>query len=134
MATTNATDSLTSFLELSYEDLEALNLKARALTDPKKAEDTHVKYLAGEKHIKAVTVCFSDIEGRLHMLDYDKKFFLDSLDNLTFDGSSIRGLSELHESDLLLQIDWTSLSFVPADIFGAGKVIVFANVCNRDMT
>lgn len=134
MATTNATDSLTSFLELSYEDLEALNLKARALTDPKKAEDTHVKYLAGEKHIKAVTVCFSDIEGRLHMLDYDKKFFLDSLDNLTFDGSSIRGLSELHESDLRLQIDWTSLSFVPADIFGAGKVIVFANVCNRDMT
>ena len=134
MVTTNATDSLTSFLELSYEDLEALNLKARALTDPKKAEDTHIKYLTGEKHIKAVTVCFSDIEGRLHMLDYDKKFFLDSLDNLTFDGSSIRGLSELHESDLRLQIDWTSLSFVPADIFGAGKVIVFANVCNRDMT
>ena len=127
------TESLTNFLELSYEDLEVLNLKARAITSPQKAESQHIKYLTDEKHIKAVTVCFSDIEGRLHMLDYDKKFFLGSLDNLTFDGSSIRGLSELHESDLRLKVDWTSLTFVPADVFGAGKIIVFANVCDREM-
>lgn len=124
---------LKNFLELNYEEIEELNLKARTLTDPAKAKDAHVKYLADEKHIKAVTVCFSDIEGRLHMLDYDKKFFQASLDNLTFDGSSIRGFSELHESDLRLKVDWTSLTFVPADIFGAGKVIVFANVCDRDL-
>src|SRR4029077_2466350 len=73
-------------------------------------------------------------EGRLHMLDYDKKFFLKSLSNLTFDGSSIRGLSEQHESDLRLSVDWTSFTFVPADLFGAGKVIVFANVMNRDFS
>ena len=36
---------------------------------------------------------FSDLEGRLHMLDYDKKFLLRSHDNLTFDGSSIRGFT-----------------------------------------
>lgn len=125
-------EPLASFLELSYSDLEELNLKARALTDPKKAEQAHLKYLADEKRIKAVTVCFSDIEGRLHMLDYDKKFFLNSLDNLTFDGSSIRGLSELHESDLRLSVDWTSLTYLPADIFGAGKVLIFANVHSRD--
>lgn len=124
--------SLADFLELSYGELEELNLKARAIKDPKQAEREHVKYLDGEKRIKAVTVCFSDIEGRLHMLDYDKKFFLKSLGNLTFDGSSIRGLSELHESDLRLSVDWTSLTFVPADIFGPGKVIVFANVHSRD--
>jgi len=124
---------LKNFLELSYEELEELNLKARAVTDPKEAEQTYVKYLAEEKHIKAVTACFSDIEGRLHMLDYDKKFLLSSLDNLTFDGSSIRGLSEQHESDLRLQVDWTSITFVPADVFGPGKVIVFANVCDRGM-
>jgi glutamine synthetase len=64
------------------------------------------------------------------MLDYDKKFFLESLDNLTFDGSSVKGFSELHESDLRLKIDWLSLRFVPADVFGPGKVIVFANVCD----
>ncbi len=126
--------ALKKFLELSYEELEELNLKARALTNPVQAEKEHCKYLAGEKRVKAVTVCFSDIEGRLHMLDYDKKFFLDSLDNLTFDGSSIKGLSELHESDLRLQIDWTSFTLLPSDIFGPGKVVVFANVCNRDMT
>jgi len=126
--------TLKNFLELSYDELEVLNLKARELTDPAKAEATHVKYLTNEKRIKAVTICFSDIEGRLHMLDYDKKFFLGSLDNLTFDGSSIKGFSELHESDLRLLIDWTSMTFLPSDVFGAGKVLVFANVCNRDLT
>jgi glutamine synthetase len=125
---------LKNFLELPYDELEELNLKARKITDPKKAETAHVKYLSEEKRIKAVTICFSDIEGRLHMLDYSKKFFLDSLDNLTFDGSSIRGFSELHESDLRLGIDWTSTTFLPADVFGAGKVLIFANICNRDLT
>jgi glutamine synthetase len=125
---------LKNFLELPYDELEELNLKARKITDPKKAEATHVKYLSEEKRIKAVTICFSDIEGRLHMLDYNKKFFLDSLDNLTFDGSSIRGFSELHESDLRLSIDWTSTTFLPSDVFGPGKVLIFANICNRDLT
>src|SRR5487761_2335187 len=96
--------NLRQFLELSYEELEALNLKARSITDPKQAEKEHCAYLEKEKHIKAVTVCFSDIEGRLHMLDYDKKFLLRSLDNLTFDGSSISGLSKQFESDLRLSI------------------------------
>src|SRR6185437_6561199 len=126
-------NNLKNFLELTYEEIEALNLKARKVTDPKEAKEVHVSYLESEKAIKAVTVCFSDIEGRLHMLDYDKKFFLNSLENLTFDGSSIRGLTEQHESDLRLQVDWTSLTFVPADIFGPGKVIIFANVCDREM-
>jgi glutamine synthetase len=53
-----------------------------------------------------VTVLFSDLEGRLHMLDYDKKFLIKSWDNLTFDGSSIRGFTAQRESDLRLGIDW----------------------------
>lgn len=128
------TAPLKNFLELTYEELEEQNLKARAIKDPAKAEATHVKYLASENRIKAVTVCFSDIEGRLHMLDYNKQFFLDSLSNLTFDGSSIRGFSELHESDLRLVVDWLSLTFLPSDVFGPGKVLVFANICGRDLT
>jgi glutamine synthetase len=129
-----ADPTLKNFLELTYEQLEAINLKARSLKDPVKAKTTHVRYLTNESRIKAVTVCFSDIEGRLHMLDYNKQFFLDSLENLTFDGSSIRGFSELHESDLRLVIDWTSITFLPSDIFGPGKVLVFANICGRDLT
>lgn len=123
---------LKDFLELTYEELEEMNLKARAIKDPSEAEAVHVKFLSGEARVKAVTVCFSDIEGRLHMLDYNKKFFLDSLNNLTFDGSSIRGFSQLSESDLRLVIDWTSLTLLPSDVFGAGKVLVFANICNPD--
>ncbi len=128
------TTPLKNFLELTYDELETMNLNARALKDPVKAETAHVKYLTAESRIKAVTVCFSDIEGRLHMLDYSKRFFLDSLNNLTFDGSSIRGFSELHESDLRLVIDWTSITFLPSDIFGPGKVLIFANICGRDLT
>jgi glutamine synthetase len=127
------TKPVINLLDLTYEELEVLNLNARSYTDPKAAEKAQVKYLTAEKRIKAVTVCFSDIEGRLHMLDYDRKFFLDSLDNLTFDGSSIRGFSELSESDLRLYVDWTSLTFLPADVFGSGKVIIFANVFTREL-
>ena len=86
--------NLKNFLELDYETIEEMNLAARAITDSYEARDKHVAYLEEARQLKAVTLCFSDIEGRLHMLDYDRKFFLASLDNLTFDGSSIRGLSE----------------------------------------
>ena len=66
------------------------------------------------------------------MLDYDKKFLLASAANLTFDGSSIRGFTVQSESDLRLDIDWTSFMWLPADLFGPGKVIMFANILNRD--
>lgn len=126
---------LTSFLELPYDKLEELNIsqKERAETvDYKDLEKELKAFLLKEKKIKAVTVCFTDIEGRFQMLDYDKKFILGALENLTFDGSSIRGFSAQHESDLRLEVDWTSLRYLPADIFGPGKVLVFASVLNRD--
>src|SRR5215468_10535910 len=90
---------LRNFLALSYDELEELNLKAkeqrRNRVAPDKIREERTKYLADEKRIKAVTVLFSDLEGRLHMLDYDKKFLLKSWDNLTFDGSSIRGSASI---------------------------------------
>jgi len=91
-----------------------------------------MKHLSDEKGIKAVTVCFTDLEGRFHMLDYDKKFLLKSADNLTFDGSSIRGFSRQAESDLRLAIDWPALYWLPADVFGPGKVLVFGDVEDQD--
>ena len=92
-------------LSLPYGQLEELNLKAKEQrknrVDPGKIQEERLKYLTDEKRIKAVTVLFSDLEGRLHMLDYDKKFLLKSWDNLTFDGSSIRGFTaEVVESPL----------------------------------
>jgi len=75
---------------------------------------------------------FSDLEGRLHMLDYDKKFLLKNYENLTFDGSSIRGFTAQRESDLRLGIDWPAFYWAPADIFGPGKVLVFGLVIDKD--
>src|SRR3974377_2114084 len=101
---------LRNFLALSYEELEDLNLKAKEQrkkrTPTNKNQEERIKYLADEKRIKAVTVLFSDLEGRLHMLDYDKKFLVKSWDNLTFDGSSIRGFTPQRARDLSLGIDW----------------------------
>ena len=130
--------SLRDFLEIPYDELEELNLSAKAQRLNRVAADVvreeRMKYLADEKRIKAVTVCFTDLEGRLHMLDYDKKFLLKSADNLTFDGSSVRGFSQQFESDLRLSIDWSAFYWLPSDIFTAGKVLVFGEVLERDGT
>lgn len=129
---------LRKFLKIPYDELEEMNLAAKSArlerVDRGSVEENRRKYLAEEKRIKAVTVCFSDLEGRFHMLDYDKKFLLDSADNLTFDGSSIRGFAAISESDLKLAIDWPAFYWLPADIFGPGKVIVFGEVQAQDGT
>ena len=71
-------NELRDFLALSYDELEELNLKAKEQRKNRvaadKIQEERLKYLTDEKRIKAVTVLFSDLEGRLHMLDYDKKF------------------------------------------------------------
>jgi len=127
---------LRDFLMLPYGELEELNLEAkkqrRDRVAPDKIQETRLKYLTDEKRIKAVTVMFTDLEGRLHMLDYDKKFLLKSADNLTFDGSSIRGFTPQRESDLRLALDWGAFYWGPADIFGAGKALIFGEVLDRD--
>jgi glutamine synthetase len=131
-------NQLRSFLELSYEELEALNLQAKEQRkkriSPDKIQEQRIKYLTDEKRIKAVTVLFSDLEGRLHMLDYDKKFLVKNWDNLTFDGSSIRGFTAQRESDLRLTIDWSAFYWAPADYFGPGKVLVFSEVTDKGGT
>ncbi len=129
-------NELRNFLALSYEELEELNLAAKKQRHDRvaahKIQEERIKYLTDEKRIKAVTVLFSDLEGRLHMLDYDKKFLIKSWDNLTFDGSSIRGFTAQRESDLRLAMDWSAFYFAPADVFGSGKVLVFGEVIDKD--
>ncbi|MEK6797667.1 MAG: glutamine synthetase family protein [Planctomycetota bacterium] len=129
-------NGLRNFLAIPYDELEEMNLEAKRQrlerVSAEIIEESRRKYLADEKRLKAVTVCFSDLEGRFHMLDYDKKFLLKSADNLTFDGSSIRGFSEISESDLRLKVDWPAFYWLPADVFGPGKVIVFGEVCGHD--
>ena len=56
-----------NFLALPYEELEELNLAAKADRTNRVAADEirekRLKYLTDEKRIKAVTVLFSDLEG-----------------------------------------------------------------------
>lgn len=129
------TDSIKDFTTYTYAQLEQKNLEAKRLrsqhTPQAEFEKEYRAYLKKEVGIKAVTLCFSNIEGRFHMLDYDKQHFLDGADNLTFDGSSVRGLTELAESDLRLFPDWSSLRWLPADVFGSGKVLMFATIADR---
>ena len=131
-------NELRNFLTLPYEELEELNLQAKEQRKNRvaahKIQEQRLKYLTEETRIKAVTVLFSDLEGRLHMLDYDKKFLVKSWDNLTFDGSSIRGFTAQRESDLRLGIDWSAFYWVPSDVFGSGKVLVFGEVIDKNGT
>lgn len=130
------TTEIKNFLEISYDRLEELNLEAKTKvlnrTPDHELREHYVKYLAEEKRLKALTVCFTDLEGRFHTLDYDKKFLLKSMDNLTFDGSSIRGFSQVRESDLRLEIDWGTFRWMPSDVFGPGKVLVFGLIKDRN--
>jgi len=127
---------LQDFLRLPYAELEELNLHAKEQRMKRvpidQIQEERLKYLTDEKRIKAVTLLFSDLEGRLHMLDYDKKFLIKSWDNMTFDGSSIRGFAAQKESDLRLGVDWSAFYWGPADVFGAGKVMVFGEVIDKD--
>ena len=127
---------LRNFLALPYDELEEMNLKAKKQRHdrvaPGKIQEERIKYLTDEKRVKAVTVLFTDLEGRLHMLDYDKKFLVKSWDNLTFDGSSIRGFTAQRESDLRLAMDWGAFYWAPADVFGSGKILVFGQVIDKD--
>src|SRR6202142_3889798 len=129
---------LRNFLALPYDELEELNLQAKEQRLKRvathKIQEERLKYLTDEKRIKAVTLLFSDLEGRLHMLDYDKKFLIKSWDNMTFDGSSIRGFTAQRESDLRLSMDWSAFYWAPADVFGSGKVLVFGQVIDKDGT
>jgi glutamine synthetase len=132
----NNTDNLRRFLQIPYEELEQRNLAAKEKlkdrTPAHQLQEEAIRTLSDEKGLKAITIGFSDLEGRFHMLDYDKNFILKSHDNLTFDGSSVRGFSRVSESDLKLQVDWGSMRWLPSDVFGAGKVLAFGMIYDRD--
>ena len=126
------------FASFSLQELEKLNLKAKSKRlissriSNKNVEEYYREYLNKDSKIKAVTVAFSDLEGRLHMLDYDKKYLLNTKGKLTFDGSSVKGFSNVDSSDLALQLDWRAFYWLPSETFGDGKVLIFANIFMRD--
>ena len=56
---------LREFLEIPYDQIEELNLAAKAERVDRKdlgaVREARMKYLTDEKRIKALTVCFTDL-------------------------------------------------------------------------
>ena len=131
----NNLKGLRSFLEIPYNRLELLNLESKKKRlnhiPEKELKKYYLDYLKKEKLIKAVTIGFSDLEGRFYYLDYDKKFFLANYENLTFDGSSVRGFADQAESDLRLKVDWGAFWWLPSDLFGPGKILMMGEIYNQ---
>jgi glutamine synthetase len=100
--------------------------------DPAAIRENRRKRLVDEKRIKAVTVCVTDLEGRLHRIDYDKGLLLEADGDLPFDSTPMRGFSAPGVSDLRLAIDWPAFYWLPADVFGPAKVLVFGRVRRAD--
>ena len=64
---------LRSFLEIPYNELEEMNLQAkkrRKEGNEKILKEYYLNYLKKEKRLKAVTIGFSDLEGRFHMIHF----------------------------------------------------------------
>ncbi len=130
---------------MTLSEIRAINLETKTLRGSGAgiARFRQILKDTAVPNISAITVCFTDIEGRLHLLDYDKDFLLDSYDNLTFDGSSIRGFTDQHESDLRLEIDWEAAYLIPwenpryhamSGMMHAhiDKITVFGTILDRD--
>ena len=73
---------------LSYQELEIKNLELKNLRQQGHSQqffkDKILSDLAHEKLIKAVMVCFSDLEGCFKSLDYDKQFFIKNSSYILF--------------------------------------------------
>ena len=128
------TADLRNFLAIPYEELEEMNLKIKEQRKNRvaahKIQEERLKYLTDEKRIKAVTLLFSDLEGRLHMLDYDKKFLVRAGTTSRSTAPRSAALPRSVRATCAC-IDWGAFYQAPADVFGTGKVPVFGEVIEK---
>jgi len=72
---------LRNFLSLSYDELEQLNLKAKSnarTASPPQSSGRAYQVPDGREANQGRHGPLQRLEGRLHMLDYDKKFLVKS--------------------------------------------------------
>ena len=128
---------LRDFLALSYGELEDLNLEAKEQRMNRvaahKIQEQRLKYLDGRKADQGCDGAFQrswKVACTCSIMTRNSS--IKSWDNLTFDGSSIRGFTAQRESDLRLGIDWSAFYWAPSDVFGSGKVLVFGEVIDKN--
>jgi len=90
---------------------------------PKKAEMTRedVMRIIDEGDIRFIDLQLTDVPGKLHHITISSRYlddnsFTDGVAKL--DGSSIRGFSEIHESDMLLRPDPSTFAIIPWSLEG----------------
>ena len=124
---------LRDFLVLPYGELEDLNLRAKRsvrIASRQAIQEERLRYL-GRSRGSRPSPCSSATSKAACTCSTTTRSSCSSYDNLTFDGSSIRGFTPQRESDLRLSS--TGLLLLgPADVFGPGKVLVFADVIDKD--
>lgn len=120
-------------LNLNPAELKYRNLAIRERVEAgENIGEEIIEILRREEGVTEVAVYFCDMEGSLRTLGVDREHMIQAMDNLTFDGSSVGGFTVLDKSDLRFSVDWDSFRWLPAQEFGAGKVMVFANVADKD--
>jgi hypothetical protein len=85
--------------------------------------------LTPDQQLKMIDLKFVDLLGSWQHCSFPVQTLDEGVfeEGLGFDGSSIRGFAAQRESDLRLGIDWGSFRWLPSDVFGPGKVMVFGN-------
>jgi len=79
-----------------------------------------------DKEIKFIKLMFADISGDLRMLEIPVERINTALDGkLLIDGSSIRGLATIHNSDIFLRPDLATFTYLPYFSNGFGGVASF---------
>lgn len=85
-------------------------------------KETIMEIIKG-KNIKFIKLMFADISGDLRMLEIPAECIETALDGkLLIDGSSIRGLATIHNSDIFLRPDFATFTVLPYLDNGFGGV------------
>jgi len=109
------------------KNLEAKADRANRVSADGRIRDKRLKYLnrREERHQGGDGACSRTLEGRLHCLDYDKKFLLGAQWNLTFDGSCRFAASRHRRRRSAAEASTGALSTGSGRRVGNGKVRVF---------
>ncbi len=89
--------------------------------------------LAAQERVEYVQLWFTDIQGSLKSFAIPIGDLEDALDHgKGFDGSSVAGFTEAHESDLVAMPDPDTFRVLPANNDDAREARIFCNVLNPD--
>ena len=129
---------LRDFLMLPYGELEELNLRAKQQRQERvplhACRRSALSIWPTSRASRPSPCCSATSKAGCTCSTTTRSSCSRPHDNLTFDGSSIRGFTRAARERFALALDWSAFYWAPADIFGSGKVLVFGDVIDSDGT